>query len=124
MSEDKYYVNIYKTGRAYGGPEEGGWFYDYGEFEKQLAEFAGPDAEDQADELAYSIREKIREGKTFEVPVATNQMGHGPMDGVDPNGEGDDRYLMSGGQWGDEKLSVMAEPHEGKAFPEDRPYYE
>ena len=119
-----YYVNLYRVGRAYGGPEEGGWYYDYGEFEKQLGEFSGPDAEDQADELAYSIREKIREGKTFEVPVAKNQMGHGPMDGADPNGEGDDRYLMAGGQWGDEKLSVMAEPHEGKAFPEERPYYE
>ena len=77
-----HYVNLYSVGRAYGGPEEGGWYYDYGEFEKQLGEFSGPDAENKADELAYSIREKIREGKTFEVPLAKNQMGHGPMDGA------------------------------------------
>lgn len=24
------YVNTYRTGRAYGGPEEGGWWYTYG----------------------------------------------------------------------------------------------
>ena len=24
------YVNTYLCGRAYGGPEEGGWWYDYG----------------------------------------------------------------------------------------------
>jgi len=121
-----YYVNLYRVGRAYGGPQEGGWFYDYGEFEGQLGEFSGLDAEIQANKLAYSIRKKIREGeKTFEVPVAKNQMGHGPMDGADPNGEGDDRYLMAGGHWGDEKLNVIAEPHKGKAFPEERPpYYE
>ena len=26
-----WYVNIYKVDRAYGGPEEGGWYYDVGE---------------------------------------------------------------------------------------------
>lgn len=26
----KYYVTVYEIGRAYGGPEEGGWHYDYG----------------------------------------------------------------------------------------------
>jgi len=28
------FVNVYKTGRAYGGAEEGGWWYDYGELYK------------------------------------------------------------------------------------------
>lgn len=31
--EDVYYVNKYEIGRAYGGPEEGGWWFDYGIFE-------------------------------------------------------------------------------------------
>lgn len=26
-----YYVNVYEADRAYGGPEEGGWWYDIGE---------------------------------------------------------------------------------------------
>ena len=25
-----YYVNLYKEGMGYGGPEEGGWWYDEG----------------------------------------------------------------------------------------------
>jgi hypothetical protein len=25
----KHYVNAYENGRAYGGPEEGGWWYDW-----------------------------------------------------------------------------------------------
>ena len=25
------FVNIYRTGRSYGGPEEGGWWYDTGQ---------------------------------------------------------------------------------------------
>lgn len=27
---NKWYFNIYEIGRAYGGSEEGGWYYDYG----------------------------------------------------------------------------------------------
>ena len=26
------YLNVYIIGRAYGGPEEGGWWYDYHEW--------------------------------------------------------------------------------------------
>ena len=28
---EQYYVNVYDVTRAYGGPEEGGWWYDTGE---------------------------------------------------------------------------------------------
>jgi len=30
LTEDAYYINTYKLDRAYGGPEEGGWWYDFG----------------------------------------------------------------------------------------------
>lgn len=30
------YVNVYAVGREYGGPEEGGWYYDSGELELSL----------------------------------------------------------------------------------------
>ena len=26
----RYYVNVYEYSREYGGPEEGGWYYDAG----------------------------------------------------------------------------------------------
>lgn len=28
-----FFVNVYLTDRAYGGPEEGGWWFDYGQIE-------------------------------------------------------------------------------------------
>lgn len=31
MSERTYYVTVYETDRAYGGPEEGGWWFDFGQ---------------------------------------------------------------------------------------------
>lgn len=27
---NKWYVNVYITNKAFGGPEEGGWWYNYG----------------------------------------------------------------------------------------------
>ena len=29
-NDDTKYVNVYLIDKAYGGPEEGGWYYDYG----------------------------------------------------------------------------------------------
>ena len=31
-----FYVNVYLQDRAYGGPEEGGWWYDFGIVEKSI----------------------------------------------------------------------------------------
>lgn len=31
------YVNVYELDRAYGGPEEGGWWYDIGTFEAGMS---------------------------------------------------------------------------------------
>ena len=58
------FVAIFELERAYGGPEEGGWWYDTGELKRTVATF--PD-EDQADEysrrfnrtLAYRRKKKI-----------------------------------------------------------------
>ena len=30
LREEGRYLNVYIVDRAYGGPEEGGWWYDYG----------------------------------------------------------------------------------------------
>jgi|TARA_R110002049_G_scaffold306997_1_gene506372 hypothetical protein len=116
-----FYVNIYKCGRAYGGPEEGGWFYSYGEYQWTVAKCEN---EDQAEHTAEQIREAIAKGNTAGVDIAINQMGFGPHDGADPNGEGDDRYLMTGGHWGDEDVRCMVETHKGQDYPEETPHYE
>jgi len=114
-------VSFYKISQAYGGPEEGGWFYTCGEFSHTVKTFS---KKHMADTCVEQIRESIKEGNHWGISLAHNQMGHGPMDGVDPDGFGDDRYLMSGGHWGDEKLVVIAENHKGKDFPSERPFYE
>lgn len=42
FQEDKlWFVGIYLTDRAYGGPEEGGWYYDCGELVKDASFFVG-----------------------------------------------------------------------------------
>lgn len=30
VNQNQWYFNIYEIGQAYGGPEEGGWYYEYG----------------------------------------------------------------------------------------------
>lgn len=32
-----YYINVFERGREYGGPEEGGWYYDTGHFMPDLS---------------------------------------------------------------------------------------
>lgn len=31
MAKKKLFVNVYEIARCYGGPEEGGWYYDCGD---------------------------------------------------------------------------------------------
>ena len=118
----KFYVNLYSVGRAYGGPEEGGWHYDYGEFQRTLA--IVPD-QAKARELCQHVREQLRQGNKFDIQLKGYQMGNGPMDGVDPaTGECDDRYLQLGGRWGDDDIHCVVENHAGQDYPKERPYYE
>ncbi len=123
--EEKFYVNMYACGRAYGGPEEGGWFYDYGEFRHHIITV---DSRLSAQAIADRISQAIKNGDAWERDVAKlkkHQMGYGPTDGVNPaTGEGDDNYLMAGGAWGDEKLVCVVETSPGKDYPQERPYYE
>lgn len=52
------YVNVYSVTRHYGGPEEGGWWYNAGEpIESRLIA-----DEDEAYELRDALREKHGEG--------------------------------------------------------------
>lgn len=40
----KYSVAVYLCNRAYGGPEEGGWWYNYGELHKLVRVFTNGEA--------------------------------------------------------------------------------
>jgi len=106
-----YYLNVYDVGDAYGGSEEGGWWFKVGEF----LECVG---------TANSLAKAKDQRDQFEKRVTEYRMGYGEHDGVDANGDGDDSCMLLGGRWGDGELNIFIEEHGGKDFPTERPYYE
>jgi hypothetical protein len=51
--EPVWFVNVYEVSRVYGGPQEGGWYYDAGQL---LATYVAPGGY----ESALSLRDKLR----------------------------------------------------------------
>ena len=117
------YVNIYTVGRASGGPEEGGWFYDYGTpISAILVEFT--EAEHQAitayarailgegeeftDEWLEVFRTKLREkAERIAEPLRTQYAATGKRSSV----------------LGGEDYEVVIEDHFARAYPEEVPTY-
>jgi len=95
MARNKYwYVNTYECGRAYGGPEEGGWWYDYGKpIEKSIVCATEEEAWEKRAE-----REKA---------WAEYNEGREPIESV--NGDG--------------VIMVFVETHRAVWFPKQKPYY-
>lgn len=67
--ERGFVVQMYETGRAYGGPEEGGWWYDYGEpmdhwFRTTLAE---------AETLKRELRERFGDTGHYRLSIRFDQ---------------------------------------------------
>jgi hypothetical protein len=52
------HINVYEVDRAYGGPEEGGWWYDTGTFRPDLS-VAAPDVAAVA--VADAIENRLRD---------------------------------------------------------------
>ena len=94
----KYTVAIYEIDRAYGGPEEGGWWYDTGTFERILC--ATNDREHarrvckRANDLIWSLINE-RNRSISSVCYAGGSFEAGVYEGLPP-----------------------------RAYPERRPYYE
>jgi hypothetical protein len=64
MTQPQFYVNVYDLSRHYGGPEEGGWWYDAGD----VIEVHGP----FDDVMAWEVKETLEldfpsTGKRFSV---------------------------------------------------------
>lgn len=92
------YVNAYSVSRNYGGPEEGGWWYDSGE---PLASI--PVKNDGAVETAiHEARTALQE--TLEWPKESRQ----------------GRFSINGG----EDFEITVEEHFAKPYPEVTPHYE
>lgn len=109
-----YYINVYDVGSAYGGPEEGGWWYDTGEFIKTIGTAA---TLEEARALRNNVAEVMSRSTAY-------RMGHGEHDGVDANGDADDSFLILGGVWGEGSIEAHVEEHPGRNYPTERPRYE
>lgn len=90
-------VSLYLADRRYGGPEEGGWYYDCGEFIRLVRTFRnGDDAYDYCQRLDGKLKNTLNRGRRSKSSVLSN--------GV-----------------------YEAAVHEGcppQRYPETRPYYE
>lgn len=120
------YVNVYSVGKAYGGPEEGGWYFNTGtpvtsikvelteaewEAARDLFEFFFGDDPDEWDHDKWSeyLRmverqraEKLRE--ELEAIYPRSGKASSVLGGLD--------------------YDVVFEDHFARAYPESRPYYE
>lgn len=97
----RFVVAAYELGLAYGGPEEGGWYYGTGSLEKVLYKFKTKAKAESALKRHRRLLEKLQ---------AKNK-GLREVSSV----------LYSGGRYG---LQVHREDKVPKGFPEYRPYYE
>ncbi|MXX33247.1 MAG: hypothetical protein F4107_10845 [Gemmatimonadetes bacterium] len=95
--ETVWFVNEYETDRQYGGPEEGGWWYDTGRFVRCRGVFKDRDA-------AAALRDRIQ---TDELPKRRKGL-HSPSS------------MLSEGLW----PVVLMEDHPGRDYPRERPRYE
>lgn len=109
----KYVVGLARVFSCYGGPEEGGWYYEAGEPVGRAKVFYRLD---KAMEYRDHLRGRIEEGGRFR--------------GVGVGGCGDDEGLCTGEVMGDgldaviQSKETRAERREGLvAWPAARPYY-
>lgn len=114
--DKKHYVTVFETGQCYGGPEEGGWWFTAG----TPVEVFGPFTDEKSARACRDdLYQRIEDYKSGEY-----HMGHGSHDGVDDAGEGNDAFLLRGGQWGESDITIGVDTLPGKSFPEERPHYE
>ncbi len=92
-----WYVNEYEIDRVYGGPEEGGWYYDTGRFIRCRGVFL-----DQHD--AGALRDRIEE----------NEMPERRKGVREPSS------VLSTGEW----PVALVEDHPGRDYPTEPPMYE
>ena len=95
-----YLVSVYIQDRVYGGPEEGGWWYEEGELVKTIRSFKHEwDAEVYCSRLSRKLKSRVI-GPNKCRPSITSVMSDG------------------------EYWAMLFEGKPPASFPEDRPHYE
>ena len=95
--DEVWYVNEYRTNREYGGPEEGGWWYDTGGFVETHAMFT-----------------KLDEASAF--CAADEQVRH--LDEMNEGERPPSSVLCRG--WHE----ILIQKHPGEHYPRERPFCE
>lgn len=93
----QWHVSVYERDRNYGGPEEGGWWYDSG----TVVQTIPVTSEDWSDEDIELLIDLLR--KQY----------------ADTSEYGISSVLYSGGEY-----EIYAEPQKGADWPQERPHYE
>lgn len=95
-----YYVNLYTCDRAYGGSEEGGWWFDTGEFER-------------AHSFVFTDRVEARTRRDL-LQARTDHIANNPRGS----------YANLGSVSCEGRLCWQIETRPGQDYPQDRPFYE
>lgn len=103
------YLNAYAVSRAYGGPEEGGWWYDVGVplASVPLALISATD--DPTDEQIEAAKTALRQTLLKQNVIDPHEL------------ESVNRFSVCGN--GDD-LEIYIEEETAKAYPDGRPHYE
>ena len=95
-----WYVNTYRVGLAYGGPEEGGWWFNVGEPDEST-EIEAMSSEELINSIKITFDEKNAEAEEDNKHLP-------PIYSVNSRGI----------------FEVVVEPHEGRTWPEEHTHYE
>ena len=110
------WVNVYETGTAFGGAEEGGWYYSYGSVTESMSFWCcGFLQEHNKDCVAYRM---------WEQKLLMNQKPQAYTDEYVYVAEGEDASPEYLGETVTTGVDVRLEPRQGVDYPEHRPHYE
>lgn len=119
----RLYVNIYAVSRAYGGPEEGGWWFDTGEPVGSI-----PVEMTEAERRALHTLVTQREGEDIDPEVYDKHFDtylREKAEGV--RSAYQDLYPDTGKSssvLGGDDYRIRIEDHIARPYPDERPHYE
>ena len=100
------YANAYITDRVYGGPEEGGWYYDCGEPVMSL-----PFIVDMSEGVSNALAADLAIESLYDMCVAA---------GIDTP----EKDFFSQRDWNIDGFKFFIEFHPGTPFPKKRPHWD
>ena len=114
MSVVVKFANAYLTDRLYGGPEEGGWWYDCGEPVMSLP-FLCDESEEVIDGNTVFTFDNLARNMAYErLYDLCEAAGHNPPE----------KEWFARRDWSIDGMAFYIEDKPGECFPKERPHYE